>query len=115
MTSRCPCQHCGGRIEFETEQFNPGQIGECSHCHEQTELFIAPPEKPKFNVDYSKSGISERDKRLILSYILAVIVPLAGFFSGVYLMAKKEHGHGATCMGVSVFCSYIWLAIFLSK
>jgi hypothetical protein len=115
MTSRCPCQHCGRKIEFEAEQFYPGQTSECPHCHQQTQLFIGPPERPKFNIDYSKPGISERDRLLILSYFLAVFIPLAGFFTGVYLMAKKEHGHGAACMGVSVFCSSIWLAIFFSK
>jgi len=116
MTSRCPCQHCGGKIEFETEKYHPGQIGECPHCNEQTPLFIGPAEKPKFNVYYSKPGFfSERDNRLILSYTMAVILPLAGFFTGVYLMAKKESGHGATCMGVNVFCSYVWWAIFFSK
>jgi hypothetical protein len=114
MTSRCPCQHCGGKIEFEAEQFHVGQISECPHCNKQTPLFIGPPERPRFNVDYSKRRFSERDKLLFLSYALAILIPLAGFFTGVYLMAKKEHGHGAACMGISVFCSYIWRAIWLA-
>lgn len=40
MTSRCPCQVCSEKIEFETERFQPGMTTTCPHCGMETVLFI---------------------------------------------------------------------------
>lgn len=48
----CLCAHCQGSIEFPYEY--SGQVVECPHCHEQTELRtvamrVPPPIRPVFN------------------------------------------------------------------
>jgi hypothetical protein len=37
-----------------------------------------------------------------------------GFFMGLYLMARKQPGHGVACLAVSVATGYFWYLI-LSK
>lgn len=41
----CPCQHCGGKIEFDANQLDPTEIPSvpCPHCELQTTIFV--PEK----------------------------------------------------------------------
>jgi hypothetical protein len=45
----CPCQHCGGNIEFDANQLDAGEIPTvpCPHCELQTTIFvpdqISPP------------------------------------------------------------------------
>jgi len=36
------------------------------------------------------------------AYILAIIVPFIGFFAGIYLMAKKQPGHGVAVIALSL-------------
>ena len=36
------------------------------------------------------------------SYFLAVLIPIIGFFAGLYLILKKQAGHGVACMALSV-------------
>ena len=38
---KCACQHCGGRIEFPADVI--GQLVDCPHCQQRTELTLAPP------------------------------------------------------------------------
>ena len=49
MIVKCQCQHCGGNIEFEaadievggeTSHRKLGQIVECPHCHQPTQLYL---------------------------------------------------------------------------
>ena len=47
-------------------------------------------------------------------YMLAVLLPLFGFFAGVWLMTRKESGHGCAVMVVSVLSGVVWLAVFSS-
>lgn len=49
-----------------------------------------------------------------LGYFLSFLIPLAGFFYGVYLMARKKPGHGAACMAVSIAITLGWLTLFLT-
>jgi hypothetical protein len=51
----CPCLHCNGHIEFDTNQLdrtsNPGGMSTgltvpCPHCGLETMLYILPPAKP---------------------------------------------------------------------
>jgi len=46
------------------------------------------------------------------AYLLAIFLPFIGFFVGIYLMTKKETGHGIACMAVSIFAFFVWFAIF---
>ncbi len=49
---------------------------------------------------------------IVCSYILALLMPLFGFFAGIYLLAKKQVGHGVTCMAISVFMFLFLLSVF---
>jgi hypothetical protein len=40
MIVTCSCQHCGGHIEFESADFEPGTSFECPHCTKQTLLYV---------------------------------------------------------------------------
>ncbi len=52
------------------------------------------------------------DWMITLSYALAILVPVFGFFAGVYLVLKNQHGHGVAAMALSVFANAIWGLIF---
>src|SRR5438128_1229314 len=40
-----------------------------------------------------------------------VMLPLFGFFAGIYLVAKKQTGHGVACMALSVFAGLIFFVM----
>ncbi len=107
------CPNCDQ--ELAVDQSGAGTQIDCPSCGNKTVIAIEKPKYYTFNQsEPENSEEDQRDQRIYLSYSLAVFVPLAGFFSGIYLMAKKEHGHGAVCMGISVFCLFIWLAVISS-
>jgi hypothetical protein len=39
MFVKCQCQHCGGKIEFDSNY--SGEMAECPHCHQETFLVKA--------------------------------------------------------------------------
>lgn len=47
MITTCQCEHCGGAVEFELDQWQEGAIGDCPHCKAETRLrrieIYAPP------------------------------------------------------------------------
>ena len=49
------------------------------------------------------------------SYTLAILVPLFGFFAGIYLVLKKQPGHGVACMALSVFVSLVLFSFFSNQ
>jgi hypothetical protein len=51
---------------------------------------------------------------IVGSYILCFIMPFLGFFAGIYLMAKKETGHGVACMALSVVMFFVYLSMLNS-
>lgn len=49
MITSCPCQHCGGKLEFEADNFEEshtaggrifGQTITCPHCEQTTALYL---------------------------------------------------------------------------
>ena len=40
--------------------------------------------------------------RLALSYLAAFLLPVIGFFAGIYLLVKRSIGHGIAVMGIAV-------------
>jgi hypothetical protein len=58
MFSKCSCQHCGGRIEFDTA--NQGEQVACPHCENQTSLTAAapPPLSQSFLLTIGDIGIT---------------------------------------------------------
>src|SRR5208283_1972711 len=44
----CPCQHCGGKIEFDANQLDATEIPTvpCPHCELQTTIFVPEQKVP---------------------------------------------------------------------
>ena len=53
---------------------------------------------------------SVSEGNIAAGYIVALIVPFIGFFVGIYLIAKKQPGHGVACMAISVVACLFWIA-----
>jgi Gpi18-like mannosyltransferase len=49
---------------------------------------------------------------IICSYILSILMPFAGFFAGIYLLTKKQSGHGLTCIALSILCGLAMFWVF---
>ena len=64
------------------------------------------------NVTQSQIERSVESSTIVWSYVLCFLIPIAGFFFGVYLMAKKKSGHGAACMAISIVLGLGWIALF---
>ena len=103
MIAKCFCQHCNDAIEFDaTELVEGNSIVPCPHCGLQTKLSIPQPGLEKL----------VESSTIAWSYVLCFLIPIAGFFFGVYLMAKKKSGHGAACMAISIVLGLSWIAVF---
>lgn len=96
-----------------------GQMFACPNCGSETKLFIpqttdAPRPAAPTDPVTPQPTIEKPDESSITawSYVLCFIIPIAGFFFGVYLMAKKKSGHGAACMAISIVLGLVWLALF---
>ena len=48
---------------------------------------------------------------IVLSYLTCFLCSFVGFFLGIYLITKKESGHGIACMALSVIFTLIGIAI----
>ena len=76
---RCPCEQCGGTIEFPAD--GVGQAVSCPHCDQQTILFIPPLEEvqdePFVSTDPQPS--KGRQKTMVL-IVLVVAALVAGAF-----------------------------------
>ena len=51
---------------------------------------------------------------IVCSYLLAVFMPFFGFFAGIYLLAKKQPGHGVACMAISVLTFFVYISMMNS-
>ena len=64
------------------------------------------------NVATAKSG-TVGGRTIVYSYILAIVLPLFGFIAGIYLLCKKQAGHGVACIVISIIAAcLINLAMF---
>jgi DNA-directed RNA polymerase subunit RPC12/RpoP len=112
--SKCNCQRCGQSIAFPSEM--AGQDVTCPHCGRESTLLFPQVRKadpdPVSPIPIETVAIAE--STLIACYVLSVLLPLVGFFCGVYLITKKAGGHGAACMAVSIFSVLVWAAILSS-
>ena len=76
----------------------------CSYCGNQ--ILDQAVVCPKCGVVPKNSSSAKPDtvarRTIVCSYILAIVIPLFGFFAGVYLLCKKLAGHGVACMVLSI-------------
>jgi len=48
-----------------------------------------------------------------IGYLLAILIPLAGFILGLFLLGKS--GHAAGVIGLSVFAGFMWFIVIYSQ
>jgi DNA-directed RNA polymerase subunit RPC12/RpoP len=100
MLIKAKCEHC--QAEFEDEGMN--KTVWCASCGKETHILAK-------GSDYSfrTEAADDIGSAIVWGYVMAFVFPLAGFFIGIYLMAKKQAGHGAAAMFLSVFVgSALW-------
>jgi len=107
MIATCKCQHCGQPVEFEMEGWSYGQTQACASCGQVTRTQL-PRRKMGFDPNPEKSN---PQNVLVWIYLGVVLMPLVGFFGGIYLLAKNQPGHGATAMAGSVIMVLIWTVV----
>jgi DNA-directed RNA polymerase subunit RPC12/RpoP len=107
--SKCNCQRCFQSIAFPSEM--AGQDVTCPHCGRETTLSKPTVRKAETAIAQpAEPAIAE--STIVCCYVLSILLPIVGFFCGLWLMTKKQSGHGAACMAISIFCFLIALAIF---
>ena len=66
-------------------------------------------------VEASKNELSDELKKLVLAgYLLSILIPVVGFFYGIFLMFKDAVAHGVACMIVSLIFNYLWFELVVS-
>ena len=108
MVITCHCQHCNGPIEFEPESWTYGLMKTCPKCGQESKTYMPARRGRGFN----PPPASNQDTTIGLIYLGAVLLPIVGFFGGIYLVAIKQPGHGATTMGISVVMALVWYTVF---
>lgn len=48
---------------------------------------------------------------IICAYVLAILIPLAGFFAGLWLCFKNKPGHGCSIMALSFFIAITFITL----
>lgn len=86
----CPCQQCGGTIEFSDEAV--GQAVDCPHCGQQTVLFIPPPEET-LTLDESMAAIEPQPPkrgRSAIALLALAVVAVAAVVAGTIIFRGKS-------------------------
>ena len=104
MLIKAKCEHC--QSEFEDEGFEKTVF--CPSCGKETHIRPIGSNFSARNVE-----TTDFDGLIALSYAFAVLLPVFGFFAGVYLLLKNQQGHGVAAMALSCFASAVWFLIFL--
>ena len=105
MLIKAQCEHC--QSEFEDEGFE--KTVWCPSCGKETHIYAK-------GSDYSFKPSAETtdfDGIIAFGYVMAVLMPVIGFFTGVYLLCKNQHGHGAAAMAMSGVFSALWALILI--
>lgn len=112
--AKCSCQRCGEYIEFPLAM--AGQDAACPHCGRETTLIVPKSGVRKATPSYTPPLPPSAERPLesstiVCSYVLCFLIPIVGFFCGIYLMTKKQSGHGVVCMAISIVFGLVWLAL----
>ncbi|HEY1718177.1 MAG TPA: hypothetical protein VGH42_07765 [Verrucomicrobiae bacterium] len=129
MISKCQCQHCGGSIEFDADQLDRsgatsyrilGQVVECPHCHQSTQLylnlaeFVAPKNPAGFPSTLESPKLKSKTKSAVgfIGILFPVIVGI-----GLLLVGFVNAGSAETIMqqiyGAIEFCTG-WIILCLA-
>jgi hypothetical protein len=69
MPSECPCRHCNGIIEFESDQ--AGQTVACPHCGMNTQLFVVPMPTPESTPTPARARTAPKSRLTVREAVLA--------------------------------------------
>lgn len=105
MLIKAKCEHCAG--DFEDEGLEKTVF--CPACGKETHIL---PAGSNF-VPIKTGADSEMDAAIAAGYAFAILLPVIGFFIGVYLAIKNEVGHGVAAMALSCIASSLWVFMFL--
>ena len=105
MLIKSRCEHC--QAEFEDEGLERTVI--CPSCGKETRIL---PVRSRYVAIRPSVESSEFDTVILWGYLLAILLPVIGFFIGLYLVLKKQHGHGVAAMALSFVAGAIWLVVF---
>jgi hypothetical protein len=105
MIIKAQCEHC--RSDFEDEGLE--KMGFCPSCGKETHIL---PKGSNF-APIRIGSVDSMDGTIAAGYAFAILLPVVGFFMGVYLMAKSEVGHGVAAMALSCLAGAGWFLVFL--
>jgi len=95
------CATCGAEIQ------DAAVI--CPKCGVPTPNF-KQPEAPK--ADQAKPAVAQIGTgTIVLSYILALLMPILGVIAAIYLFVKGKTGHGLGVLGVSIAEVVVYIAV----
>jgi hypothetical protein len=103
MFIKAKCEHC--QTEFEDEGIE--KTVWCPSCGKETHILPAGS-----NFTPHIANAAQHDGLILASYTLAILLPMFGFFAGVYLLIKKQPGHGVAAMALSSLAAVIWFLVF---
>jgi hypothetical protein len=106
MLIKAKCEHC--QSVFDDDGLERTRC--CPACGQETRIL---PVRSRYVAIRRSVKTSEFDGLIMWSYLSAVLLPFVGFFIGLYLVLKAQHGHGVAAMALSFFSSAIWLVVFL--
>ena len=93
------CPFCRGQVTFSSSDL--GKLAECPSCKQDIEL-----ELPKSSESWASTKLvavprEDLTAKLVLGYISAFVMPPMGLALGIYLILKKQSGHGVACIAIS--------------
>ena len=109
LTDAIKCKHCGEFLNDAKTTHRPAVA--------PTNTYTSDAEQ-KWKDNLNAIGHSRKMKSdtigsgtIGLAYAMSLLLPFIGFFMGIYLLAKKEAGHGVACMAISV--ATFWIGLFI--
>jgi ribosomal protein L37AE/L43A len=100
------CPYCGEKI------LQVARI--CKHCRSDLTggQNMPPVEKNKLAPAEVSLPKALNGWNILGAYVIAIVIPFIGFFNGIYLLAKKEVGHGLACIAISILAFFIYLGMW---
>lgn len=99
------CPFCGEEL-VDSAKF-------CKNCGKSVEIYSPNQDNPKHSFDIPKIE-NEHKTAIIISYVLAVLIPLFGVFASVYLLTRNDSQnakkHGKYVLAVAIV---VWIISFI--
>ena len=110
------CQRCGEPITFPIDLNNTES--DCPHCHKVTTLLAKRPESKvrKAEPPPAMPGSARANYSGLgaIGIACSILLPIIGFFIGIYLLTKGQNARGCVCMALSVVSGLGWFVLMNS-